>query len=114
MAGVGVEAVEYQQETGIVRTQFDQEKTPASMAVIATLADVMGVDPVELESLHSTVDPETLDELFRVRSGMNGDIHSTFTHEDHAITVYSYGLVTVTPGHEPAAKNMGGTWENDI
>ncbi len=114
VAGVEVEAVEYQQETGIVRTQFDQEKTPASMAVIATLADVMDTDPVELDPLHSTVDPEALNALVRVRNGTDGDIHSTFTHEDHAITVYSYGLVTVTPGHEPAAKNMGGTWENDI
>jgi len=35
-----IEAVEYAQEPGTVRTQFDQEKTPAqSMAVIATLAD---------------------------------------------------------------------------
>ncbi|WP_254810915.1 HalOD1 output domain-containing protein [Natronosalvus amylolyticus] len=107
VAGVGVEAVEYQQETGIVRTQFDQEKTPASMAVIATLADVMGVDPVELKSLHSTVDPEALNALVRVRDGMNGDIHSTFSHEGHTITVYSYGVVTVTPGHEPAANKYG-------
>lgn len=107
VAGVGVEAVEYQQETGIVRTQFDQEKTPASTAVIATLADVMDVDPVELDPLHSTVDPEMLDALVRVRDGMNGDIHVTFTHEDHMITVYSYGVVTVTPGHEPAAENYG-------
>ena len=107
VAGVGVEAVEYQQETGIVRTQFDQEKTPASMAVIATLADVMGVDPVELKSLHSTVDPEALNALVRVRDGMNGDIHSTFSHEGHTITVYSYGVVTVTPGHELATEKYG-------
>jgi hypothetical protein len=107
VAGVEVEAVEYQQETGIIRTRFDQEKTPASTAVIPTLADVMGVDPVELESLHSTVDPETLDALVRVRDGMNGDIHTTFSYEGHTITVYSYGVVTVTPGHEPAANKYG-------
>jgi len=107
VAGVGVEAVEYQQETGSVRTQFDQEKTPASMAVIVTLADVMDTNPVELDPLHSTVDPEALNALVRVRNGTDGDIQVTFTHKDHTITVDSYGLVTVTPGHEPAAENYG-------
>jgi hypothetical protein len=107
VAGVEVEAVEYHQETGIVRTQFDQEKTPASTAVIATLADVMDVDPVELDPLHSTVDPEALDALVCVRNKTDGEIHFTLTHEDHTITVYSYGVVTVTPGREPAAEKYG-------
>ncbi|MFP8890655.1 HalOD1 output domain-containing protein [Natrialbaceae archaeon A-CW2] len=96
MSGVGVEAVENHQETGTVRTQFDHEKTPASMAVIATLAEVMGADPVELDPLHSTMDPEALDALVRVRNGTTGDIHVSFTHEDHAITVFSYGVVTIS------------------
>jgi hypothetical protein len=104
-AGVGVEAVEYHQEIGIVRTH--QKKTPASTAVIATLADVVDVDPVDLDPLHSTVDPEALDALVCVRNKMNGNIHSTFTHEDHTRTVYSYGVVTVTPGREPAAEKYG-------
>lgn len=107
LSGIGVEAVEYHPETTTVRTQFDQQKTPASMAVIATLAEVMDADPVELDPLHSTVDPDALDALVRVRTGTDGDIHVTFTHEDHAIIVYSYGVVTITPGHEPTAENYG-------
>ena len=108
MSGVGVEAVEYHQDTGTVRTLFDSEKTPASMAVVATLADVMDADPIELDPLHSTVDPEALDALVRVRNGTDGDIHVTFTHEDHAITVHSYGVVTITLGHEPTAEKHEG------
>ncbi|MDR5674359.1 HalOD1 output domain-containing protein [Halalkaliarchaeum sp. AArc-GB] len=104
VAGVGVETVEYFQESGTVRTQFDHEKTPASMAVIATLADVMGTDPVELDPLHSTVDPDALDAFVRVRYGTNGDSHVTFTHEGHAITVHSYGVITITSEHEPTAE----------
>lgn len=107
VSGVGVESVEYHQDSATVRIQFDKEKTPASMAVIATLADVMDADPVELDPLHSTVDPDALDNLVRVRTGTDGDIHVTFTHEDHAITVSSYGVVTVTPGHEPTAEISG-------
>ena len=102
VSGVGVEAVEYSQESSIVRIQFDQEKTSASTAVIATLADVMDADPSELKPLYSTVDPGALDALVRVRNGTTGDIHVSFTHEDHAITVSSYGVVTISQGHEHA------------
>ncbi|MCU4718173.1 HalOD1 output domain-containing protein [Halapricum hydrolyticum] len=108
VSGVGVESVEYHQDSATVRIQFDQEKTPASMAVIAMLAEVMDADPVELDPLHSTVDPDALDALVRVRTGTDGDIHVTFTHEDHAITVFSYGVVTITAGHESSVKNYGG------
>ena len=104
VSGVGVEAIEYDQGPGAVRTQFDQEKTPASMAVIATLADLMGADPVELNPLYSTIDPDELDALVRVRNGTNGDSHVTFTHEGHAITVHSYGVITITPEHELTAE----------
>ncbi|MFP9062062.1 HalOD1 output domain-containing protein [Natrialbaceae archaeon A-chndr2] len=74
------------------------------MAVVATLADVMDTDPVELDSLYSTIDPDELDALVRVRYGANGDTHVTFTHEGHAITVHSYGVLTITPEHERAAE----------
>lgn len=104
VSGVKVEAVEADQESATVRTQFDQEKTPPSMAVIATLADVMDADPVELDPLHSTVDPDTLDTLVRVRTGTDGDIHVSFTHEGYAITVSSYGVVTISQEHEPATE----------
>ncbi|AHG01917.1 hypothetical protein HALLA_01070 (plasmid) [Halostagnicola larsenii XH-48] len=104
VSGVGVEAVKYAPESGTVRTQFDQEVTPASMAVIATLADIMDTDPVELDPLHSTVDPDEVDALVHVRNGTDGDSHVTFTHEGHAITVHSYGVITITPEHELTAE----------
>jgi len=104
---VGVESVEYHPDSSTVRTQFDQAKTSASLAVTATLADVMDADPVEMDPLHSTVDPDALDDLLRVRTGTDEDIHVTFTHEDHTITVCSYGVVTITLGHEPTAENCG-------
>lgn len=107
VSGVGVESVEYHPDSSTVRTQFEQVKTPASVAVTAAMADVMDVDPVEMDPLHATVDPDALDDLLRVRTGTDGDIHVTFTHEEHTITVYSYGVVTITPGHEPTAENCG-------
>ena len=98
--------VEYSQDSATVRTQFDQEKTPASIAIIATLADVMDTDPVDLRPLHSTVDPDALDALVHPRNGMNGDTHITFTHEGHEIRVHSYGVITIIlPGYGPTAEN---------
>ena len=114
VSGVGVEAVEYAQESGAVRTQFDQEKTPASMAVVATLADVMDTDPVELDPLHSTVDPDALDVFVRVRYGTNGDSHVTFTYEGHAITVHSYGVITITPEHELTVEKHERARQDDV
>lgn len=114
ISGVGVEAVEYAQESGTVRTQFDQEKTPASMAVVATLADVMDTDPVELDPLHSTVDADELDALVRVRNGTTGDTHAAFTHEGHAITVHSYGVITITPEHELTVEKHERGREDDV
>ena len=96
IAGIEVEAVEYKQGSATVRTQFDQEKTPPSIAVVATLADVMGVDPAELDPLYSAIDPDALDQFVHVHNRTRGDIHVTFTHENHSITVHSYGVVTIT------------------
>ena len=114
VSGIGVESVEFAQESLTVRTQFDQEETPASMAVVATLADVMDTDPVELDPLQSTVDADELDALVRVRNGTNGDTHVTFTHEGHAITVHSYGVITVTPEHELTVEKHKGGREDDV
>ena len=104
MSGVGVEAVEYHRDSRTVRTLFDSAETPPSMAVIATLADLLETDPVELDPLHSTVDPDELDAFVRVRNGTDGDIHVTFTHESHVITVHSYGVISITPEHELTAE----------
>ncbi|WP_435345934.1 HalOD1 output domain-containing protein [Haloarchaeobius sp. HRN-SO-5] len=64
------------------------------------------MNSVELAPLHSTVDPDALDAFVRVRNGTTGDINVSFTHEDHAITVSSYGVVTITPEHEPNAEEQ--------
>ena len=115
VSGVEVESVEYSQESGTVRTQFDQVKTPASMAVIATLAEVIDTDPVALNPLYSTVDPEALDALSRVRNETDGDTHTTFTDEGHEISVHSDGVITITLSEdEPLAEKHEREREDDF
>lgn len=105
VSGVGVETVAYHEDTETVRTRFDQEKTAASTAVVATLAEVTGTDVVDMDPLHDSVDPEALDSAVRVRDGTEGDVHVTFTHEDHEISVYSYGLVRISAERGPPSGN---------
>lgn len=105
VSGIGVEAIDHSPESPGVRTQFDREKTSASVAIVATLAEAMDADPVELTPLYASVDPDALEALVWSRDETGGETHVTFTHEGHAIGVHSYGVVTVTPlEHEPAAK----------
>lgn len=109
VSGIEVEAIEHSRESAGVRTQFDQEKTPASMAIVATLAEVMDADPVELTPLYASVDPDALETLVWSRTEIEGDTHITFTHEGHTIGVHSYGVVTVAPlEHEPTAERCVG------
>lgn len=97
VSGIGVEAFEYVRGSAIARTQFDQTKTPVSLAIVATLSEVMDTDPRELSPLHSSIDPAALDALLERRTGSDGDVFVEFSHEDHAIEVNSYGVITVSP-----------------
>lgn len=97
MASVELETVEYHQESETYRARYDRDAISASMAVVASLSDVMDTDPAELEPLNRSVDTGALDELVRARDTTNGDISVTFRVEEHAITVYSYGVVAIHP-----------------
>lgn len=109
VGGVNVETVEVDQQTSTVRTQFDLEKTPPSVAVTASLAEVKNADPVELDPLYSTIDPDALDAIVRIREGTEGDILARFVHEECAITVSSYGVITISDEHDPTAEH----WTHD-
>lgn len=95
--GFELESMTNSQGTEACRFEYDQETTPASMAVVAALSEAMDVDPMDLEPLHESVDTDALDALVRVRGTMNGDVQVTFTHEKWVMTVYSCGVIAVTP-----------------
>lgn len=96
-AGFELGSVTYQQDSETYRFEYDQDKTPASMAVVTALSDVVDTDPTELDPLHDTVDTDALDAVVGVRHPANGDVHVTFPFEGYAITVHSYGIVEVVP-----------------
>lgn len=98
---IGIDEVEYLPESETVRAKFDQTETTATMAVIEALAAVRDVDPLELDSLYPTIDPDALDELMSVRHDSTGDVHVSFTLGEETITVHSYGIIDITPAHGP-------------
>lgn len=107
VCGYELEAVEVDRGSGTARSQFEREQTSAGMAIIQTLVEVMDVDPLELAPLHGSVDPDALDAIVGVGHGMEEDIHVTFTHEGHPITVSSDGGVKISRGHEPSPEHSG-------
>ena len=96
-AGIELESFEFQQDSETYRAEYDQETTSASMAVVASLSEAMDSEPTELEPLYASVDTGALDDLVRVSGTGNGNISVTFTVEKYAITVSSYGVVTIAP-----------------
>lgn len=99
-AGVTLQSFEYRSESDTYWTQYDQETTLPSLAVVASLSKALDTPPNDLKPLYDAVDSDALNELLRIREPMEGDISVTFTAEGHSITVHSYGAVSITlSGH---------------
>lgn len=97
LASAELESLEYHRDSATYRAEYDPNSTSTSMAVVASLSEVAGVDPIELDPLGASVDTDALDDLVDVRGRKNGDCSVAFTVEGYGITVYSYGLVTIAP-----------------
>ena len=87
-----LESLEYDLESRTYLARFDRATTAASMAVVAALSDVMGVEPTEMEPLGSVVDPEALDRLF---SDGATEASAQFQFAGCEVSISADGLVTV-------------------
>jgi hypothetical protein len=84
-AGIILESFTFRSGSGTYLARYDQLETSASMAVIATLAEISDVDPTELDPLFHSIDVESLDALFGGAS--DGDVRVTSTLAGHDVTV---------------------------
>ncbi len=77
------------------QVDWSAERPPSSV-VVSLVADVEDVHPVELEPLHSTIDPGALDRLFAPTTvetdRTNG--HVAFAFEGYHVTIHGDGEVT--------------------
>lgn len=82
---------------------------PISDVVVTAVADAKGVDPLDVEPLHSVVDPDALDRMFQPRVGAPpSSLEVTFELDGCAVEVRADGEVAVTPqapaqGERPTA-----------
>lgn len=71
-----------------------------SSRVIREVADALGVDPMELDPLYETIDPDALDDLFRDRTPSDVEDRVEFSMEGCEVIVYGVGIIDVTPPEE--------------
>lgn len=87
---------EFDEQRRLYRVTYDPDQAPPSLAVITAVSKLSGKDPLELESLYTSVDPDALDALF------TGDPSSvsrlTFQYSGYEITVGHDDVVEVLAG----------------
>lgn len=85
----------YDPQTGTYHLQYDGDADLSTVVVIA-VAEIAGVDPIELEPLYESVDPDVLNDLFGDGAPRVDDAVS-FAFAGHEVSVESDGRVTIRP-----------------
>jgi len=104
------ESFEYHPDERIHRATFDADVVAPSTAVVGAVSTVADRDPLSIEPLYSTIDPDALNALFADGRRDDGDIHVRFSMIGYRITLSSDGRVTVRPSRAdtPQASVDGG------
>ena len=74
----------------------DADDRPSELLVKA-VADVADADPLELDPLFRTVDPDVLDEFVGAGGLPDVDGQVSFTYEGYRVTVHPSGLLELVP-----------------
>lgn len=95
------ESFQYYPDEGTFQALFDPDDVAPSEAVVGVISEADGVAPIQVEELGSKTDVEALDALITNRRQFDGDVHVSFTLDDHDVSLSSYGSIVVRP-HAPA------------
>lgn len=76
------------------------EDSPASELIIETVANLSGIDPLELPPIFETIDPDSLDTLIREMD--EGEI--SFDYADYTISVNSQKVIELEERSKPHRK----------
>lgn len=90
------DSVDYDPEAGVYRATFDSTSIEPSTAVVAAIADIRDVDPIELGPLSHTISPKSLNTLCSGRQ-KDSDCTVDFEYLDCRIRISSYGLLEIEP-----------------
>lgn len=88
------------ESTGHAMVEFDAGDSESIVAgIVDAVSTVAEVDPVEMEPLYSTIDPDALSRVLRPPNAgqpRQGDIKVSFEMMGLDVTVWSYGRVHVS------------------
>lgn len=85
--GITLDSFSFRPESETYLARYDEAKTSASMAVVATLAAVLDTDPTEMDPLYYSIDAEALDELLAGAAGAAAELRVEFAVADHTVSV---------------------------
>lgn len=90
--------VGYSEQTESYTVEYDRDVGQSiGTCVVLGVAEVSGIDPVELQQLNSVVDAEALDALFdHSRQGSSSD-HVSFNYHGYRVTVYRDDEILLQP-----------------
>ncbi|WP_254810539.1 HalOD1 output domain-containing protein [Natronosalvus amylolyticus] len=89
------ESFEHYPDENMYRAIFDANTVSPSTAVIGVISAVSDKDPLDIDPLYSSIDPDAFDTLMSHQSIADGDVHVAFELAGYDVTVSSYGSVTV-------------------
>lgn len=65
--------------------------------LVLAIAEVAEVEPLDLDPLYETVDPELLDDVVGSDGASDLDGNVSFTYADHHVRVHASGLLEINP-----------------
>lgn len=84
---------EFDAQEGRYRVAYDSVDATPSLAIITVVSTITGKDPVDLDPIHESIDPDALDALFTAEfSSVN---RLTFQYCGYEITVGTDDVVEV-------------------
>lgn len=99
--GDGTFQVQRGSETDKIYVEFDQDEIPVSIAIVKTMAEITGENPLVLPPLVESIDMDStaLDRLFEPGQATvgRGNSQLTCTYLEHRITVHSDGYMVIVP-----------------
>lgn len=76
---------EFDERADRYRVKYDSVRATPSFAVVAVVSNITGIDPLELDPLYESIEPDALNALFT--ADISSAIRLTFQYSGYEITV---------------------------
>ncbi|MWG35724.1 HalOD1 output domain-containing protein [Halomarina oriensis] len=90
----------WQNDGSDLQMRFDPRTESVCETIVVAVAESLGESPLEIPTVHDSIDPDALDSLFALRcpdSGAAPRCRLAFRYAGCLVRVYSSGYVTVDP-----------------